>query len=94
MHYKLAAPLGDIIVGIFLASIIDSVRGPRGKAYSISPSSTHAQVAYAHILDSRSTSESKEYPVRLVEARQIGLGHVDGPETRPMMAMRSGTQLH
>ena len=82
MHHKLAAPLSDIIVGIFHASIVDSVLGPRDKAYSRSPSSTHAYVSFAYILDSPSTSELKGYPVRQVEACQIGLGYVGGPTSR------------
>ena len=68
MHRKLAAPLSDIIVGIFHASIVDLVLGPRDKAYSMSPSSTHVYVTVAYILESPSTSELKEYPASQVEA--------------------------
>ena len=56
----LDVPLSETIVGIFHASIFHSVLEPRDKAYSISPSSTRAYVACADILDSPSTSESKQ----------------------------------
>ena len=68
MHHKLAAPLSDIIVGIFHASIVDLVLGPRDKAYSISPSSNQVYMTVSYILESPSTSELKEYPARQVEA--------------------------
>ena len=74
--------LVKIIAGISNASIVDLVLRPHHKPYIIGSGSTHACAIYAHILDSSSMSESKVYPLRQVEACQIGLGHVEGPETR------------